>query len=106
MKEPISNVCASHLEHLPCDELMTRLTLNTKMDLVVLLTVGGTIPERRETNEDQMEQRKAKVTHCLNLLHPVVTADMSHLLADVLPGQHFVAGLTLKAAQMPLSVQR
>lgn len=49
-KEPISLVCASHLEHLPCDELMTCLTLNAKMDLVVLLTVGGTVPERRETN--------------------------------------------------------
>lgn len=48
---------------------MTRLTLNSKMDLVVLLTVGGAI------------------------------------LADVLPGQHFAAGLTLEAAQVPLSVQ-
>lgn len=48
---------------------MARLTLNSKMGLVVLLTVGGAI------------------------------------LADVLPGQHFVAGLTLKAAQMPLFVQ-
>lgn len=28
------------------------------------------------------------------------------LLADVFPGQHFAAGLALKAAQMPLSVQR
>lgn len=97
MKEPISDICASHLEHLPCDELMTCLTLNTKMDLVVLLTVGGTVPERRETYVN---------TYCLNLLLPVATADMSRLLADVLPGQHFVAGLTLKAAQMPLSVQR
>lgn len=31
---------------------------------------------------------------------------MQCLLADVLPGQHFAAGLTLKAAQVPLSVQR
>lgn len=28
------------------------------------------------------------------------------LLADVFPGQHFAAGLALKAAQMPLPVQR
>lgn len=28
------------------------------------------------------------------------------LLADVFPGQHFAAGLALKAAQMPLLVQR
>lgn len=41
--------CVSHLEHLPSDKLMTSLTLNSKMDLVVLLTVGGTIPERKET---------------------------------------------------------
>lgn len=35
----------------------------------------------------------------------VTTADMSCLLADVFPGKHFVAGLTLEAAQMPLFVQ-
>lgn len=37
-------MCVSYLEHLPCNELMTRLTLNSKMDLIVLLTVGGAIP--------------------------------------------------------------
>lgn len=39
-------VCVSHLQHFPSDELMTRLTLNPKMDLVVLLAVGGAIPEK------------------------------------------------------------
>lgn len=55
----------------------------------------------------------------MNKLHAVCEpwpkiADVKHpaganvrcLLADVLPGQHFAAGLTLKAAQVPLSVQR
>lgn len=37
--------------------------------------------------------------------HPA-GANVQCLLADVLPGQHFAAGLTLKAAQVPLSVQR
>lgn len=37
--------------------------------------------------------------------HPA-GAHVRRLLADVLPGQHFAAGLTLKAAQVPLPVQR
>lgn len=37
-------VFVSHLQYFPSDELMTRLTLNSKMDLVVLLAVGGAIP--------------------------------------------------------------
>lgn len=36
----------------------------------------------------------------------VIAVDVTCLLADVLPGQHFVAGLTLKTTQMPLPVQR
>lgn len=42
----------SYLQHLPCDELMTRLTLNAKMDLVVLFTIGGAVPAQRpDTNQ-------------------------------------------------------
>lgn len=36
----------------------------------------------------------------------IITAGVSSLLADVLAGQHFAAGFTLEAAQVPLSVQR
>lgn len=36
----------------------------------------------------------------------IIPAGVSILLADVLAGQHFAAGLTLEAAQVPLSVQR
>lgn len=36
----------------------------------------------------------------------LITAGASSLLADVLASQHFAAGFTLEAAQVPLSVQR
>lgn len=36
----------------------------------------------------------------------IITADVSSLLADVFARQHFAAGFTLEAAQVPLSVQR
>ena len=48
----------AHLQHLACDELMTRLTLNTKVDLVVLLTVGGAIPEEREGDREKGGERE------------------------------------------------
>lgn len=34
----------------------------------------------------------------------IITAGVSSLLADVLASQHFAAGFTLEAAQVPLSV--
>lgn len=43
-------VCVSHLQHFPSDELVTCLTLNSKMDLVVLLAVGGAISGKIKTN--------------------------------------------------------
>lgn len=94
-------MCVSYLKHLPCDELMTRLTLNSKMDLVVLLTVGGAVPEWRQTNPSRRDLTVKYPIMC----EPPAGLNLSCLLADVLPSQDFVAGLTLKAAQMPLSVQ-
>lgn len=80
------------------------------MGLVVLLTVGGAIPVRRERHTWKRLTVKYYMERepCAGLnssKQPIITADMCSLLADVLPGQHFVAGLTLKAAQMPLFVQ-
>ena len=93
-------VCVSHLEHFPSDELVTRLTLNSKIDLIVPLTVGGAIPERK-----YMWSFENTYVGIFDI--PMInTVGVSSLLADVLASQHFAAGFALEAAQVPLSVQR
>lgn len=91
----------SHLKHFPSDELVTRLTLNSKVDLVVSLTVGGAIPEKTLINIHDNIKRLMWESFDIQL---IITAGVSSLLADVLASQHFAAGFTLEAAQVPLSV--
>lgn len=49
-------VFVTHLQNFPCDKLMTGLTLDAKMDLVVFLTVGSTIPIERTMGEEERER--------------------------------------------------
>lgn len=113
----------SHLQDLPCYELLTHFTLYTELNLVVPLTVWNTIPERSKQNMKRhflnswkssdvflisstgLNSRKERDRERITSEKCKVWKRYLYLLADVFSTQHSSAGFALEAAEVPLATQ-
>lgn len=112
-----------YLQDFPGDVFLAALTLDAKHGMVVHLTVGDSIPEKRTQDKWADERGSAFTSHRKQLrdsqsflyqekiLLPLFSTGYeglngsSDLLADVLGVEHLVAHFALEAAQVPVLVQ-
>lgn len=110
-----------YLQDFPGDVLLAALTLDAKHGVVVHLTVGDSIPEKRtqewadergspftlhkKDSQSFLSQEKKTLRPLFNTGYKGLNGS-SDLLADVLGVEHLVAHFALEAAQMPVLVQR